>query len=254
MRHRRHHVRRRVTATLAVATALGLAACAQGPEDEQTLQVGAAASLREAFEEISRGYEAEHRHVSVELQFAGSSDIAAQVRNGADFDVFASADEATMDLVSEDIAGEPTTFATNTLTIVTEPGNPEDITGLADLDDVTLDVVACAPQVPCGTAAQRLSADLDIMLTPVSEESSVTDVLAKVTSGEADAGLVYVTDAAGAGSDVATVPIEGADEAPNRYPIAVLTQAPSQEAQDFVDLVTGPQGRRVLTDHGFGLP
>lgn len=247
-------MRHRLAAGLAVTTALALAACSTGTEPEQTLQVGAATSLKESFEEIVEDYEAEHRHVSVELQFAGSSDLAAQIRNGADLDVFASADEVTMDRVSEDIAGEPTTFATNTLTIVTEPGNPENITGLSDLDDVGLDVVTCAPQVPCGRAAERLAEDRDIVLTPVSEESRVTDVLAKVTSGEADAGLVYVTDAAGAGKDVATVPIQGADEEPNRYSIAVLTGAPSDEAQAFVDIVTGNQGRIVLGDNGFGLP
>lgn len=247
-------MRHRLAAGLAVTAALGLAACSTGSEPEQTLQVGAAASLKGSFEQIAEDYEAEHRQVSVELQFAGSSDLAAQIRNGADLDVFASADEATMNRVSEDVAGEPTTFATNTLTIVAEPGNPQDITGLSDLDDVGLDVVTCAPQVPCGRAAERLAEDRGLVLTPVSEESSVTNVLAKVTSGEADAGLVYVTDAAGAGKDVATVPIKGADKEPNRYSIAVLTGAPSDEAQAFVDIVTGNQGRIVLGDNGFGLP
>lgn len=246
-------MRHRVAAGLAV-TALALTACSPGPEPEQTLRVGAAASLQEPFEEIAQDYEAEHRTVTVELQFAGSSDLAAQISNGADVDVFASADEQTMERVSADVAGEPTVFATNTLTIVTEPGNPKDITGLTDLDEVTLDLVTCAPQVPCGRAAEDLAAERGVTLTPVSEESRVTDVLAKVTSGEADAGLVYATDAAGAGEDVATVPIRNADEQPNRYPIAVLTGAPSDEAQAFVDLVTGPRGRRVLDDHGFGLP
>lgn len=247
-------MRHRVTAALAVTTTLALAACSSGPEAEQTLRVGAASSLQGPFEEIAEDYEAKHRNVSVELQFAGSSGLAAQISNGADVDVFASADEETMERVSADVAGEPTVFATNTLTIVTEPGNPEDISGLGDLDDATLDVVACAPQVPCGRAAQDLAEDRGVTLTPVSEETRVIDVLAKVTSGEADAGLVYVTDAAGAGQDVATVPIRNADEEPNRYPIAVLTGAPSDAAQAFVDVVTGPQGRLVLDDHGFGLP
>lgn len=242
-----------VTAGLA-ATALVLTACSSGPDTEQTLRVGAAASLQEPFEEIAEDYEAENRHVTVELQFAGSSDLAAQISNGADIDVFASADEETMERVSADVAGEPTVFATNTLTIVTEPGNPKEISGLADLEDVTLDVVTCAPQVPCGRSAEDLAEAHGVMLTPVSEESRVTDVLAKVTSGEADAGLVYVTDAAGAGKDVATVPIRDADAQPNRYPIAVLTSAPSDEAQAFVDAVTDSRGQRILDDHGFGLP
>lgn len=246
MRHR--------AAALAAVAALALAACGPADDPEGTLRVGAAASLTEPFTELAGIYEAQHPAMTVELQFAGSSDLAAQINGGADLDVFASADERTMDRVADSIAGDPTVFATNTLTIITEPGNPEGITGLADLEDVTLSVVTCAPQVPCGAATQRLAEEQGVSLTPASEELKVTDVLAKVRSGEADAGLVYVTEAAVAGDDVDTVPVEGAEDIVNRYPIAVLTSADSDAAQAFVELVTGTQGQRVLQDHGFGAP
>ena len=246
-------MRRRATA-LSALTALALAACSAPTEPQETLHVGAAASLHTAFEEIAADYEAEHPEVTVELQFAGSSDLAAQINGGADIDVFASADEATMDKVADSIAGEPTIFATNTLTIVTAPGNPKGIRSLADLEEVSTTVVTCAPQVPCGHATQRLTESRDVFIAAVSEESSVTGVLAKVTSGEADAGIVYVTDAADAGDEVATVPVSGAEEIVNRYPIAAMTGAPSDAAQDFIDVVTGPQGQRALTDLGFGAP
>lgn len=238
------------------ATALTLAACGadSASEEETTLRVGAAASLAEPFEELAEIYEAENRGTTVELQFAGSSTLAAQIRGGADFDVFASANEANMDKVTDSIAGESTPFATNTLTIVTEPGNPQGISGLADLEDDSLAVVVCAEQVPCGAATKELTEQQGVTLTPASEESQVTDVLAKVTSGEADAGLVYATDATTAGDDVTTVPVDGSDEVVNTYPIAVLTGASSDEAQAFVELVTGTQGQRVLGDHGFGAP
>lgn len=247
------------TTTAITALALTLAACGSGTDSGEdgstTLHVAAAASLTDSFEEIATAYEAEHDGVEVDLQFAGSSDLASQITNGAAIDVFASADEATMDKVADAIEGTPTIFATNTLTIITEPGNPKKITGLQDLAKPDLAVVVCAPQVPCGAATTTLTDQHQVTLDPASEESKVTDVLTKVTTGEADAGLVYVTDATGAGDKVTTVEPKGADKVVNTYPIATLTDAPSaDQAQAFVDYVTGPEGQKVLQDKGFGAP
>jgi molybdate transport system substrate-binding protein len=115
-----------------------------------------------------------------------------------------------------------------------------------------LSVVVCAPQVPCGSAAEKVGKATGVQLNPVSEESQVTDVLGKVTSGEADAGLVYVTDAQGAGDKVTAVPFPESAEAVNTYPIAVLKQSKDQElAGKFVNLVTGPAGQKVLSASGF---
>ncbi len=250
-------MRRALALASLAAAVLALAACggSEGSGDgETTLRVAAAASLTDSFEELAETYEEQHDGVEVELQFAGSSDLAAQIKGGSDVDVFASADEPNMDKVSS-MVKDPTIFATNTLTIVTEPGNPEDITGMEDLADPDLAVVVCAPEVPCGNATQRLAEKEGVTLDPASEETKVTDVLAKVTSGEADAGLVYVTDATGAGDDVTAVEPKGADAVVNDYPIATLEESASpKDAQAFVDLVTGKEGQKVLQERGFGAP
>ena len=122
--------------------------------------------------------------------------------------MFASADANNMTKASTQAwsHGEPVNFATNTLTIVTPPGNPEGITSFADLAKPGTQVVVCAPQVPCGSATEKVEKATGVTLAPVSEESAVTDVLGKITSGQADAGLVYVTDAKAAGDKVTAVP------------------------------------------------
>lgn len=254
-------IRRTLTTTTVAALALALAACGSdsgdgsgGEDGTTTIHVAAAASLTEAFEEIATDFEAEHEGVEVEYQFAGSSDLATQIAGGAQIDVFASADEATMDKVADSVE-DPQIFATNVLTIITEPGNPKKISGLDDLADPDLAVVVCAEQVPCGAATETLTEQQGVTLEPASEESKVTDVLVKVSAGEADAGLVYVTDATAAGEDVETVETEGADEVVNSYPIATLTDAAAADlAEDFVSHVTGPEGQKVLQDKGFGTP
>src|SRR5690606_5077382 len=116
-----------------------------------------------------------------------------------------------------------------------------------------LSVVVCAPQVPCGAATERLEEAGGVELAPVSEESSVTDVLGKVTSGQADAGLVYVTDARGAGEKVTVVPVPEAAAIVNIYPVAPLSNSRNPGRADaFVRFVTGTGGRAVLADAGFG--
>lgn len=244
-------------ALVAVAALCPLAACSGGTEAEPvTLTVYAASSLTTAFEELGERFEAEHDGVQVEYSFAGSSDLVAQIQQGAPADVFASADEANMDkLVADDLAvGDPVVFATNTLRIAVPPGNPAGVESLADLAR-DLDLVVCAPEVPCGAAAQQVAEKAGVTLRPVSEEQSVTDVLNKVTSGQADAGLVYVTDVVGAGDEVEGVDFPEAASVVNRYPIVPVVDAEEPDlAQDFVDLVTGDQGREVLHEAGFGPP
>lgn len=125
----------------------------------------------------------------------------------------------------------------------------------ADLSRPGLDVVVCAPQVPCGAAAARVEDVAGVTLEPVSEESSVTDVLGKVATGQADAGLVYVTDALRAGDDVTAVPFPESAAAVNTYPVAVLAEGANPvTAAAFVAYVTGPEGRRILAEKGFAAP
>ena len=146
-------------------------------------------------------------------------------------------------------------FATNTLEIAVPPDNPAGVTSFADLSKPGVKLVVCAPQVPCGAAAQKIETATSTTLEPVSEENAVTDVLGKVTSGEADAGLVYVTDVKGAGDTVKGIPFDESKEAVNTYPIAALAASKDVAlAGQFVQLVTGTEGQRVLADAGFAKP
>jgi molybdate transport system substrate-binding protein len=228
-----------------------------GSDDDQTLTVFAAASLTAVFDELENEYEDSHPGVDVRISYGGSSDLVAQIEEGAEVDVFASADTPTMDrLVEAELAdSRPRDFASNTLTVAVAPGNPGGIATLDDLADPELDLVLCAPEVPCGRAAHEVADRAGVTLDPVSEEQSVTDVLAKVREGEADAGLVYVTDIDAADGDVDAVELPELAEVVNRYPISVVEGSDDSDlAQDLVDLVLSDAGQAVLADHGFGPP
>ena len=222
-----------------------------------TLTVYAAASLTDTFTEIGRQFEAEHDGVTVKFSFGGSSDLVAQLQQGAPGDVFASADTANMDKATGDdlVEGDPVDFATNTLEIAVPPDNPAGVSDLADLAASGTKLVLCAPEVPCGAAAAKVEQAAGLDLSPVSEEQSVTDVLNKVETGEADAGLVYVTDVRGAGDEVEGIEFPEAADAVNTYPIAALSGSEDTDlAAEFVDFVTGSEGQQVLADAGFGRP
>ncbi|MER5391491.1 molybdate ABC transporter substrate-binding protein [Saccharopolyspora sp. NPDC002686] len=231
-----------------------LAGCGQtGSEQQRTLTVLAAASLTESFDELGARFTAEHPDVQVQFDYQGSSTLAEQIKQGRPADVFASADQKNMDKV-RDLVGDPRTFATNKLAIVVPPGNPGKIGSLADLAGDHA-VVVCAPQVPCGSATQKVTRAAGVQVKPVSEENDVKSVLQKVIAGEADAGLVYVTDAKEAGQQVQVIDFPQAEQAVNDYPIATIKAAPqSDAAAQFVEFVHGPVGREILTKHGFGAP
>lgn len=221
-----------------------------------SIVVFAAASLKPAFTQISQQFKTDNPGSGVDFDFGGSSELATQLTQGATADVFASADTAQMDTVTKaGLAGDPTNFASNTLVIVTAPGNPKNIGSFADLAKPGLNLVICQKPVPCGSATQRVEDSTRVRLNPVSEELSVTDVLNKVTTGQADAGLVYVTDAHSAGSKVTTVNFPEATGAVNVYPIGVLKKAPKPTlAQKFVALVTSDAGQKILAQSGFAKP
>jgi molybdate transport system substrate-binding protein len=229
----------------------------QSSQTSGSIVVFAAASLKPAFTKISQQFKADNPGSSVDFEFQGSSELATQLTQGATADVFASADTAQMDTVAKAglVAGTPTNFASNTLVIVTAAGNPKQIASFADLNKPGIDVVICQKPVPCGSATQRVEDSTRVRLNPVSEEINVTDVLNKVTTGQADAGLVYVTDAINAGNKVTTVNFPEAAGAVNVYPIGVLKKAPQPSfAQKFVALVTSDTGRKILAQFGFAKP
>jgi molybdate transport system substrate-binding protein len=250
-------------ATATAALLVSLAGCGSGGAgsasggEETTLTVYAASSLTDSFSELGKRFEKSHDGVSVTFNFAGSSDLVAQLQQGAPADVFASADPENMDkAVADDlIEGEVVNFASNTLQIAVPPDNPGNVSSLQDLANPDLNVVVCAPEVPCGSASQQVEKAGGVDIEPVSEEQSVTDVLAKVTTGQADAGLVYVTDVIAAGDDVKGVTFPEASSAVNVYPIAPLKESENPElAQEFVDLVTSREGQTVLHVAGFARP
>ncbi|MFI5427489.1 molybdate ABC transporter substrate-binding protein [Aeromicrobium sp. UC242_57] len=213
--------------------------------------------MKGTFTEIGSAFEKANDGVTVTFNFAGSSDLVAQIQAGAPADVFASADTKNMDKATADdlVDGAPVDFAKNTLEIATPPDNPADIDSLDDLADKDVKVVLCAPEVPCGAAAAGVEKAGGIDISPVSEEQSVTDVLGKVISGEADAGLVYVTDVKGAGDKVNGVPFPESADLVNTYPIAALSGSKNLEtAQAFAAFVAGPEGQAILSAAGFAAP
>lgn len=249
---------------LALAAAAALAGCGSGSTatDQASadslsgeLTVFAAASLQDAFEELADDFTAQHPHVSVTFDFQGSQDLVSALAEGSAADVLATASTSTMrNATEQDLVGESTEFATNVLTLIVPAGNPAGVTGL-DSSLEGADLVICAPAVPCGEATAKLAAELGVTLSPVSEEQKVTDVRGKVESGEADAGIVYTTDAAGAGDKVESIALPDSSVV-NHYPIAVTRNAAQGEAaQAFIDFVLSEAGQKVLQDtYGFGAP
>lgn len=242
-------------AALALVIPLALVGCSAHPAPD-TLVVFAAASLTQAFPRIAQGFEKEHPGVSVKFSFDGSSSLVDQLAGGADADVFAAADEVTMQRALDQrlVSSPPRPFATNMLVLITPPDNPGHVTGFnSSLTGKRL--VVCAPQVPCGDATLKLAGIDGLTLKPVSQTTKVTDVVGAVTTGEADAGIVYTTDATAAGSQVRTIAIPHSDEVVNRYPIATVAgSSHAADAQAFVDYVVSPAGRSVLASYGFGAP
>jgi molybdate transport system substrate-binding protein len=247
--------RTRLAAVLAAA-ALGLAACGgggsggSGGQSPAEIKVFAAASLTAAFNELGPQYTAAEG-TKVTFNFAGSQALATQIQQGAPADVFASADLDNMGKV-EDLVGTPQSFASNLLQIVVEKGNPKGVKGLDDLANPDLKVVLAAPDVPAGKYAQQALGKANVTVKPVSQEDNVKAVVAKVSLGEADAGIVYVTDVTAGGDRVGGVDLPREQNVVATYPIATVKASKAQDkAQAFMDLVLSDQGQQVLEKYGF---
>ena len=250
-------------AGLAVVLAAACSSPSQAPSsggssaapESRTLTVFAAASLTESFTALGKQFETDNPGVDVKLSYGGSSDLAQQIVNGAPADVFAAASDSTMKTVSDAglTAAAPTVFATNVLQIATAPGNPKGVAAFADLAKPEVKTVVCAPQVPCGAATTKVEQSTGVDLKPVSEENDVKSVLSKVSTGNADAGLVYVTDVNAAKGQVQGVSFPESSAAKTNYPIAVVKNAPQADlAQKWVQLVEGETGQKTLEAQGFG--
>ena len=260
-------MRRRLLLGLALATAaLGPTACSDDAAGDVTggdtgeITVLAAASLTETFTALAEQFETAHPGVTVRLAFDSSATLAGQAAEGAPADVLATADAATMqDAVDAGaVAGGeagPTRFATNVMTLVVPADNPAGLTSFADLERPDVDYVVCVETAPCGAVAAALLAANEVDADPASLETDVKAVLGKVVSDEADAGLVYVTDATAAGEAVRRIEVPDAESEVLDYPVAVLEQAREPGwAKEFIDLVLAAEGQAVLADAGFGAP
>ncbi len=230
---------------------------ASGPNLEGTVTVYAAASLTESFGQIADDFEAAHPGVTVVLNFGGSSALAESILAGAPVDVFASASSSTMSTVTDGgLSTEtPQTFAGNTLEIAVPIGNPGDITGLDDFADASRVIALCAPEVPCGAAAAKLFAAVEVVPAPDTLEQDVKAALTKVELGEVDAALVYATDVLAAGDSVEGIDVPEAADVVTSYPIVPLSDSPNPEAgAAFIEAVLSDDGQRVLADAGFIVP
>lgn len=226
-----------------------------GSAIEGTLTVLAAASLTDAFTDVAAAFEAAHPGVHVELSFDGSSALATQILGGAPADVFAAADRSNLDKVVDGgaAAGEAVVFATNALQIVVEQGNPLGVTGLGDLAS-GLRLALCAPEVPCGRYAAEAFERAGLAVPAASAEENVKGVLTKVALGEADAGIVYVTDVR-ASADVTGVDLPAEHQVPASYPAVALAEAPNPAAAAaFLGYLTEPAAAAILGSYGFGEP
>lgn len=219
------------------------------------ITVSAAASLTEAFTKIGEDFQAANPEASATFNFGSSGTLATQIEQGAPADTFASADEDNMNkLVTASLVdGTPAVFATNKLAIVTKPGNPKNVKTLSDLATVGI-VSLCADTVPCGKYAAQIlqTAGVTIPETSITRGQDVKTTLAAVATGDAEAAIVYVTDAKSAGATVGAVTIPDAENAIATYPIATLTASANKEASEaFVDYVTSSKGQVTLRSFGF---
>jgi len=227
------------------------------PAVSGNITVFAAASLTDSFNAVGDAFTAANPDAKATFSYDASSALVQQITQGAPADVFASADTANMDkLTAASLNGtEPVVFATNLLQIIVAPGNPKGITGVADLATPDLKVVLCAPEVPCGKYAKQILDTAAVAVTPVSLEQNVKGVVTKVTAGEADAGIVYVTDVTPAGTKAAGVDIPADLNVVAKYPIASVKTSTNQEVdQAFIDFLLGDDGQAIMAKYGFGAP
>ncbi len=228
-----------------------------------TLRVFAASSLKEVFPKIAAAYSAANGGAKVEFSFAGSDQLATQIREGAKADVYAAASTKYPEALAADgEVDEPVPFTTNTLVLATPSGSTE-ITDIASLAKPGVKLVIGAAGVPVGDYTRQVLPALDaslgtgwsaaVMKNVVSEEQNVKGIVAKLQSGDADAGFLYVTDVKAAGGALSLIPIPADASATATYPIAVVSKSGAKElAQRWIDFVLSVDGQRMLEDAGFG--
>jgi molybdate transport system substrate-binding protein len=242
------------TTSAAGASAVASASASASAKPSGTVVVFAATSLTDVFNAIAARFEKADPGVTVKFNYGGSSSLATQITQGAPADVFASASPTNMTTVTDKSLASttPKIFTRNQGEIMVEAGNPEHVKSLADLANPALKVVTCAPQVPCGALATALFKNAGVTVKPVSQEQNVGGVVTKVTLGEADAGVVYVTDVKSNGTKTTGVVIPADQNAITDYPIAEIKGTPNATAAAaFIAYVLGPEAQQKLKSFGF---
>ncbi len=265
---------RRVAALAAVFFMLAVAACgssgnSSGSDTSSpspattaskltgTLNIFAAASLTKPFNIEKTNLEKADPGLSVTYNFAGSQALATQIQQGAPADVFASADESTMQrLVDAGLVETPRAFAHNRLEIAVAPGNPQHVASLADLEKPGIALVLADASVPAGKYARLAFTKAKLPNpTPASNELDVKSTLSKLTLGEADAVVVYVSDVKAAGDKVLGIAIPDDQNVLATYPIAAVKGSRNlASAEAFVDEIVTGSGRQALAAAGFVPP
>jgi molybdate transport system substrate-binding protein len=256
-----------VAAIACAALAVALAACTSSPattaaasgataaaKPSGTLVVFAATSLTDIFNKIATEFDKANPGVTIKFNYNGSSTLATQITQGAPADVFASASPTNMTTVTDKslTSTTPKIFTRNQGEIMVEAGNPKHIKSISDLANSSIKVVTCAAQVPCGALATAIFKNAGVTVKPVSQEQNVGGVITKVTLGEADAGIVYVTDVKANGTKTTGVPIPADQNSITDYPIAEIKHAPNATAAAaFINYVLGPDGQQILASYGF---
>ncbi len=249
-------MRRAVAVAVAAAVALVIAAqpATAKPKVSGEITVFAASSLQESFGAIEKDFEKKYPDVTVKLNFDASSNLAAQIQQGAPADLFASADEANLQkaIDSGDVVGPPSVFAKNRLEIAVEDGNPKKIKRLADLAKPDVVLVLCADAVPCGKYAAEAFAKAGVDVSPASKEENAKATLAKVSLGEADAAVVYVTDVRAEKGNVSGVKIAAENNVVATYPAGVVKNSKNlRAARAWTRFLESPTARKTLQKFGF---
>ena len=244
-------------ASLVMVPIFGLvfAGCASSDDTTTSLRVAATSSLTEVFNDIGEQFMLANPDITIAFNFASSSDLALQISQGLPADVFASADVKNMAKVTDAglLHGQPVAFATNSLEIVVEKGNPIFIDSLAQLASPGLLFVTCPIEVPIGAYTAEVLRNAGVTVTPASLEENVKGILTKVALGEADAGIVYRTDILAAGNSVTGVPIADNVNVTTKYLVGALRDSQNQDAsQRFIIFLSSEQGQKIFSQFGFG--
>ncbi|WP_433139378.1 molybdate ABC transporter substrate-binding protein [Actinomadura nitritigenes] len=247
--------RARASALLVPVVLAGLAAGCGGSSGPVTLTVLASSSLTEVFGEMSTAYRQTHPDVRVRPEFGGSAEMAERLAERDPGDVLATADTASLDQVDRYLDGHRRAICGNSLTIAVGPGNPRRIQGLGDLERRGLRVVAGASSVPIGRYTRQAFAKAGVTVRTSAEEISSRAVLDEIRVGDADAGVVYITDLRSAGVAVSSVPIPAAQNVTATYSAAAVREGPHRrDADDFVSWLVTPEAQRLFHKYGFTAP